>query len=110
MSLSKGFTDDWDIHLQANELEELETVNVGHENIADNQVKLVIPVLPLPEHVQCRLRLHHCCHCIAIIPTKKRGNHQKNHHMALTSDQSVIKESEPRRHERKLTIVVVAKL
>ena len=59
----QGFTDDWDIHLQADELEELEAVNAGHENITDNHVELVIPVLPFPEHLQRRLRLCHCCHC-----------------------------------------------
>ena len=49
MSLSKGFTDDWKIHLQADELEELEAVHVGlgHGDVADHQVELV-PVLPLP--------------------------------------------------------------
>lgn len=88
MSLSKGFTDDWDIHLESDELEELEAVNAGHENIADNQVELVIPVLLLPEHVQCCLHLHHCCHCITIIPTKKEEITKKTSY-CLDLDQSV---------------------
>ena len=63
MSLSKGFTYDWEIHLQADELEELEAVHVGHDDVADHQVELV-PVLPLPEHVQRRPGVRHHRHCI----------------------------------------------
>jgi len=66
VSLSRGFTDDWYIHLQADELEELEAVNaVRHENVTDNQVELVFPVLPRSEHVQRRGCIGHRCHCIA---------------------------------------------
>ena len=63
MSLSKGFSDDWEIHLQADELEELEVVHVGHGNVADHQVELV-PVLPLSEHVQCRPGVRHHRRCV----------------------------------------------
>jgi hypothetical protein len=51
MSLSKGFTDDWEIHLQVDELEEFEAIHVGDDDIADHQFELV-PILPLPKHVQ----------------------------------------------------------
>ena len=74
MSLSKGFTDDWKIHLQADELEELEAVHVGlgHGDVADHQVELA-PVLPLPEHVQRRLGVRHHCRCVAP-PESNRKN------------------------------------
>ena len=67
MSLSKGFTDDWEIHLQADELEELEAVHVGlgHGDVADHQVELVPVFFPLPEHVQRRLGVRHHCRCVA---------------------------------------------
>jgi hypothetical protein len=64
MSLIKGFTDDREIHLQADELKELEAVHVGHDDVTDHQVELV-PILPLPEHVQCRLGVRHHRYCIA---------------------------------------------
>ena len=62
MSLSKGFTDDREIHLQADELKELEAVHVGlgHGDVADHQVELV-PVLHLLEHVQRCLGIRHHC-------------------------------------------------
>ena len=64
MSLIKGFTDDWEIHLQADELKELEAVHVGHDDVADHQVEL-IPVLPLPEHVQRHPGVRHHRRCVA---------------------------------------------
>ena len=63
MSLSKGFTDDREIHLQADELKELEAVHFGHVDVGDHQVELVL-VLPLPEHVQRRLGVRQHCHCV----------------------------------------------
>lgn len=53
VSLSKGYTDDWYIHLHGDELKELEAVNaiIRNEEVTDDQVKLVVPILPLSEHV-----------------------------------------------------------
>lgn len=45
--MSKGFTVDWHIHFQAEELEEPEAVDVGHDDVADNQVELVPSFLSL---------------------------------------------------------------
>lgn len=43
----RGFTDDGEIHLKADELEKLEAVHVQHVHVANHQVE--IP-RPLPEH------------------------------------------------------------
>jgi len=65
VSLSQGFTDDWNIHLQADELEELEVVNaVRHEQVTDNKVELVTHVLSHSEHVQRHGCVSHHCLCI----------------------------------------------
>ena len=107
----QGFTDDWDIHLQADELEELEAINVGHDDVTDHQFELV-HVLPLPEHVQRRLRVRHRCHCTRHKSCKKNKKQKvaRKFHLASTSI-SITMESRGKftgaaKKARTLTVVV----
>jgi hypothetical protein len=63
---SSESTDDGQIHLEADEVEELEAVHVRHAHVSDDQVELL---LPCHEHPQRRLCIHHrrCCIAASII-------------------------------------------
>jgi len=111
----QGFTDDWDIHLQVDDLKELETVNASHENVTDNHVKLVIPALPLPEHVQRTSAVSASVTVVTVtrIPTKKRKAQKRKSSSGLdlqSIDNNGTREITASKKAKMLTAVVVAKL
>jgi hypothetical protein len=61
--LGKGFTDDWYIHLDVDELHELENIHAGHVQVGDHQVELIHAALHLPEQLQRPLWLQDRRHC-----------------------------------------------
>lgn len=55
-----ALTDDREVHLQSDALEQLEPVHVRHVDVAEDQVE---PPLPLAKHGERRRRARTCSHC-----------------------------------------------